>query len=45
MAAGDQVGFLASTAATLRGLNVYVGAVTEATGDGEAKNTGIIEAK
>ena len=40
LAAGEQVGFLASADATLRGLDTYIGAVDAVSG--EARNTGII---
>lgn len=41
LAAGDQVGFLASPDPSLRGLDTYVGAVDASSGD--ATNTGMIE--
>ncbi len=41
LAAGDQVGFLASSDASLRGLDTFIGTVEA--GDGVATNTGIIE--
>jgi len=41
LAAGNQVGFLASSSASLRGLDTYIGAVDASSGD--ATNTGLIE--